>query len=147
MSGRMAERGAVAVETVLVLPLVAVLVFGVLDYGRAFWVKTQLGGAAREGASYAQFFPAAVSCPAPDSINSRALAEEPSVPGASNVKVVVTNLSSGTLITGCETTTVRPGTNVRVSVRAYVKFVTPFVLFTSGNGITVSAYEDVRVQG
>lgn len=148
MARRTAERGAVAVETVLVLPLLALLVFGVLDYGRAYWVKTQLGGAAREGASYAQFFPTAVSCPAPNSINSRALAEGPSVPGASEVRVVVTDLSTRSPVTGCSATTIAPGAMVRVLVRAHVKFVTPFLLLTGGNdGIDVSAYQDVKVQG
>jgi Flp pilus assembly protein TadG len=147
MAGQRNETGAVAVETVLVLPILALLVFGVLDFGRAYWVKIQLGGAAREGASYAQFFPAAVSCAAPDSINAKALAEEPSVPGASHVTVVVTNLGTGLTITGCNSAKVAPGTTLRVQVQADVKFITPFVLISGGDGVTVSGYEDVKVQG
>lgn len=44
------ERGAAAVEFALVLPLLVVLVFGVAEFGRAYYVQATLSGAAREGA-------------------------------------------------------------------------------------------------
>jgi Flp pilus assembly protein TadG len=42
--------GAAAVETALVLPLFFLIVFGVIEFGRAFMVAQLLTNAAREGA-------------------------------------------------------------------------------------------------
>ena len=47
------QRGAVAVEMALVLPLLLVLVFGIIDFGRAFNAQVTLTQAAREGARLA----------------------------------------------------------------------------------------------
>lgn len=44
------ERGAAAVEFALVLPLLVLLVFGIVEFGRAFQVQATLAAAAREGA-------------------------------------------------------------------------------------------------
>ena len=43
------ERGAAAVEFALVLPLLVLLVAGIADFGRAYYLQTTLSGAAREG--------------------------------------------------------------------------------------------------
>ena len=48
----MADQGASAVEFALVLPILLVLVFGIVDFGRAFNAWIELSGAAREGARY-----------------------------------------------------------------------------------------------
>lgn len=47
------EDGAAAVEFALVVGLLAILVFGVLEYGLAFWQVQNLRAAAREGARVA----------------------------------------------------------------------------------------------
>lgn len=44
------DRGAAAVEMALVLPLLLLLVFGVIDFGRMFNAQLTLTEAAREGA-------------------------------------------------------------------------------------------------
>lgn len=44
------REGAAAVETALVLPLFFLVVFGVIEFGRAFMVAQLLTNAAREGA-------------------------------------------------------------------------------------------------
>lgn len=43
------ERGAAAVEFALVLPLLVLLIAGIADFGRAYYLQTTLSGAAREG--------------------------------------------------------------------------------------------------
>ena len=43
------DRGAAAVEFALILPLLVVLVFGITEFGRAYFVQTTLSGAARDG--------------------------------------------------------------------------------------------------
>jgi Flp pilus assembly protein TadG len=47
------RRGAVVVETAVVLSVCLVLVFGVYEYGRIVMMKNLLDNAAREGARYA----------------------------------------------------------------------------------------------
>jgi len=44
------DRGAVAVEFALVLPLLLILIFGIIDFGRMLNAKITLTEAAREGA-------------------------------------------------------------------------------------------------
>jgi Flp pilus assembly protein TadG len=47
------RRGAVAVEFALVLPLLMMLVFGIIDFGRAYYTLNQVISSVREGARYA----------------------------------------------------------------------------------------------
>ena len=47
------EEGAAAVEFALIVGLLAVLIFGLLEYGLAFWQVQNLRAAAREGARVA----------------------------------------------------------------------------------------------
>ena len=44
------ERGAVAVEMAIVLPLLILIIAGIIDLGRLFFVQTMVTNAAREGA-------------------------------------------------------------------------------------------------
>jgi Flp pilus assembly protein TadG len=44
------RRGAAAVEFAIIFPLLAVLAFGAIDFGRAFYLRNSLITAAREGA-------------------------------------------------------------------------------------------------
>ena len=47
---RVSDRGAAAVELALVLPVVLLLIFGVIDFGRLFNAQATLNGGVREGA-------------------------------------------------------------------------------------------------
>lgn len=47
------EEGAAAVEFALILGLLAILIFGMLEFGLAFWQVQNLRAAAREGARVA----------------------------------------------------------------------------------------------
>ena len=44
------ERGAVAIEMAIVLPLLLLIIGGMIDLGRLFFVQTMVTNAAREGA-------------------------------------------------------------------------------------------------
>ena len=50
-------RGQNLVEFALVLPFLMLVVFGVLDLGRAFWASVTVANLAREGARYATVHP------------------------------------------------------------------------------------------
>ena len=49
MARRAGDDGAAAVEFALVLPLLLLLVFGIVDFGRAYSTRVELRHAAREG--------------------------------------------------------------------------------------------------
>ena len=49
---RARERGTALIEFALVLPFMIVLTFAVVDLSRAFWVKSTVHQAAREGVRY-----------------------------------------------------------------------------------------------
>ena len=51
--GICAERGAVAVEFALILPVLLLLVFGIIDFGHAWFMKHAAQNSCREGARYA----------------------------------------------------------------------------------------------
>jgi Flp pilus assembly protein TadG len=44
------ERGAAAIEFALILPILVILVFGVIEFGRVFNAQISITNAAREGA-------------------------------------------------------------------------------------------------
>ncbi|BAS10180.1 conserved hypothetical protein [Arthrobacter sp. Hiyo4] len=52
LSGSPSEKGAVAVEFALVIPIFLMLVFGIIEFGRAFNIQVSLSEAARETARY-----------------------------------------------------------------------------------------------
>lgn len=43
------DDGVAAVEFALVMPLLLLLIFAIIDFGRIFWEQATLSGAAREG--------------------------------------------------------------------------------------------------
>lgn len=53
VTGTEKEKGAVAVEFALVLPIFLVLVLGIFEFGRGFNIQISLSEAARESARYA----------------------------------------------------------------------------------------------
>jgi Flp pilus assembly protein TadG len=46
------ERGAVAVEFIIILPILLMFLFAIIDFGHAFYMKQMITNAAREGARY-----------------------------------------------------------------------------------------------
>lgn len=52
-TGRWSRRGAALVETALVLPIFLMLIFGIIEFGRALMVSNMVTNAAREGARIA----------------------------------------------------------------------------------------------
>ena len=59
------DQGAAAVEFVLVLPVLLVILFGIIDFGRLMHAKLQLAEAAREGARASELIVGAAAISAP----------------------------------------------------------------------------------
>ena len=104
-AGRLADRGAAAVELALLLPVLLLLVFGIVDFGRALNAQITLTQAAREGARLVALNEA--------SVTSRTQA---AATGLSNVTVTVVD-SCPAGATG--------GTDAVVKVSYSFSFVTP----------------------
>lgn len=138
------QRGAALVEFALVLPLLALLVLGTVDLGRAFRLRTRLENAAREGSAYAQWYPNRVRCADHDDVESRVAAEDAS---SSGYEVEVR--SAGSVVTGCAAPGggIGPGASVTVEVRSGFDVVTPLVGAVVGDRIVVRGRSDVVVQG
>jgi Flp pilus assembly protein TadG len=104
------ERGVAAVEFALILPVVMLILFGILEFGRVWSQYQVFQGAAREGARCAAVKGAGVSsCVVQTQINN---ASRPYTPQPATVQVV--NNSGGVVAAGTCTTATR-GMNVRVS--------------------------------
>jgi Flp pilus assembly protein TadG len=43
-----AQRGAAAVEMAIVLPILLLIIFGIIEFGRGYQVKVQLTGSVRD---------------------------------------------------------------------------------------------------
>ena len=148
------ERGVALVEFALVLPFVAVVVFGVVDLGRAYTLQNRLRNAAREGARFAQFQPeqvqAGASCPDPNNIAYAANHEE-----GTHTYTVVAQRWNGTAwvnLTGCKTPqdpthTVQAGDRVRVRVSSSFTVLTPLISAFVNNPITATGSDEIVVQG
>jgi Flp pilus assembly protein TadG len=99
------DRGAAAVEFALLLPLLLLLVFGIIDFGRALNAQVTITQAAREGARL-------------EALN------QPNVVG--RTQAAATGLSSVTvtIVTSCPAGA-GPGVNATVRVSYPFSFVTP----------------------
>lgn len=51
------QSGALVVEFGLIVPILFLLVFGIVDFGRAYFTMNNLAAAVREGARYGAVFP------------------------------------------------------------------------------------------
>ena len=58
--GRRSERGAVAVEFAILLPVFLLLAFGICDFGHAYYMKQVVTNASRDGARYGSLYSTAL---------------------------------------------------------------------------------------
>jgi len=84
------ESGQELIEFALVVPLLMLILFGVLDLGRAFYASITIANAAREGARYAMFYPG-------DTAGIRTATERE----AQNSGVDLTDPAKATIDVGC----------------------------------------------
>jgi hypothetical protein len=140
------ERGASIVELALIAPIMVMLVFGVLDLGRAYRTQIRLENAAREGAAVAQLVPNKVrDCPSSD-IQERALAEDPDI-GFIVTVFGIDDDGNEAIMSGCTGDVAQAGERVKVEVSAEFEILTPLVANVVGDSITLTGDAEVRVQG
>jgi len=115
------ERGSVVVEFALVVPVLLLIVFGIIDFGRALNAQIALTGAAREGVRLAALgYPDAA-------IQARVAAAAPDLSGVTTTVVASCTPGAG------------PSANAQVNVSYRFSFITPIgaiagLLGTSGLG-------------
>lgn len=127
MGARKNERGAVAVEMAIVLPLLLLLVIGIMEFGRVLNVQISLTHAAREGARHAAIH---YDDPMLD-VTATALAASPSLSGLA----VTVDDNAGV----CSTTTDGEVTvTTRVTLSSMSGYLEPLGLFPielTGEGV------------
>ena len=116
------DRGSVAVEFALVLPILLLVVFGIIDFGRMLNAQITLTQAAREGARWA-----ALGQPG---VGGRVTAAAPGLSPAPSTTVVSSCPANAAV-----------GANAQVTASYTFSFVTPFgaiagLLGGSGGGTT-----------
>jgi Flp pilus assembly protein TadG len=124
-----ADHGAAAVEFALLLPLLLLLLFGIIDFGRALNAQITLTQAAREGARLAALG------------NTTAGVDSGTIAAGTGLNLSDSNVS----VTSACPSNFAPGSNAIVTVTYSFAFVTPVGaiagLFGSGFGspITLTA--------
>ncbi|WP_427172017.1 TadE/TadG family type IV pilus assembly protein [Arthrobacter sp. 92] len=112
MKSKRKERGAVAVEMAIVLPLLLLILIGIIEFGRVLNVQVSLTQAAREGARYAAIHYHDTSL----DVTGTTLAAAPALSG---LAVTVTNNAGS-----CAAT---PATNVTVTTKVSLHSLTGFL--------------------
>ena len=147
------DHGLALLELAIVLPLLAILICGAVDFGRYYQAWNETKNAAREGALYAERFPmqqrrGAAPCTYPDNITDKATQELSENTGDTTFRVVV----SPTVAGGCEeatdpaTATIKPGDTVTVTVSRHVALITPIMASVIGD-VDITASVQAKVQG
>ena len=121
------EQGAVAVELAILLPLLLLLLFGLVDFGRLFFVQIGLNSASIEGARASALGRSTAD------VTAIAQASAPRVPQMTGV--------AGAQIDVAQNPCPRPGNgaSTEVSVSAPFTWVTPLAFFTGAGDRTVTA--------
>jgi Flp pilus assembly protein TadG len=139
------------VEFALLAPMLALIVFGVIDLGRAYSLHNRLVNAAREGAVYGQYFPSrfAQSCDTSGifaDIVDKAIHQDTSLNlPATAVTGFYTHAGSSQSYSGCSQS-FSAGDEVTVKVQRQLTILTPLVSAIVGKTITLTGTDQVIVQ-
>lgn len=144
------DRGASIVELALLLPVMALIVFGVLDLGRGYRLQLRAEAAAREGVAFAQIHPNDMVCAATPDIVGSVSAEETGLAERPGFSVAVFGQDDGGAfvpITGCDGDVAQAGERVRVEVTVTYQVLSPVVERVVGSTIELTGDAEARVQG
>jgi Flp pilus assembly protein TadG len=128
------DRGAVAIEFALLLPVLLLLLFGIIDFGRALNASITLTQAAREGARFAAVADA-IGLP-----NTSAAVKDRTVAAATGLNLTSANVTP-TTCTANETG------DATVKVTYVFKFITPVAAISSMLGSTFGSSMTLTATG
>lgn len=151
------ERGAVLVELAIVIPVLTLIVFTSIDFGRMAQYQNKLSNAAREGAAVVQLDPTAVNsgCRGTKNVIDAARGQNTDLAASDGyaVSVAKKNLATGALTpyTGCGSASggvvLAPGDRVVVTVNVKMTMSSPLTVKEMGSNPTVTRSVEVVVQG
>lgn len=154
------SRGVALIEFALVFPVLALLVFGTVDLGRAYSMKNRMRNAAREAGIYAQANPtrlvheAATACADPNNATYRALEELNAAGDAADGPFVVKFNSSEPapiIPASCgdwpEAADLEAGDVLQITVEGDFDVVTPLVSAITGETVGITETIEVVIQG
>jgi Flp pilus assembly protein TadG len=117
-SRKTSDRGTAAVEFVLVVPVLLLIVFGIIDFGRALNAQIALTGAAREGVRLAALGYSNAA------VQARVAAAAPSLSGVTATVVASCPAGAG------------PAADAQVNVSYQFSFITPVGAIASFFGVS-----------
>jgi len=143
------ERGTALVEFALLLPLLALLGLGTVDFGRAYRTVNEVKNAAREAAAFAQLHPthlAGTGCTTPDSAQWHARNEGGAADSGFAVDVTTPSGTYSSADAGCGpfSAAATSGEEITVTVSTPFRILTPLVRSITGNP-TIRSSVTVRV--
>lgn len=153
---RRGDGGAALVELALILPVLALMVFGTIDLARAYRLNIRLEAAAREGAGFLQIYPNRVNCNSADDLADRVANEDPDLSSHAGYAVRAQVSSAGGPFSDydvCEqapesdTPAVDAGDRVRVEVDGDFDVLTPLLGVIIGDQIEITGTAEVVAQG
>lgn len=146
------DRGVAMVEFAVVLPFLAILICGAVDFGRYYQAWNATKNAAREGAVYAERYPMQQkrtgACTFPNNITDKATQELGRNSTDATFKVVV----SPVIASGCQqaldplTDPIGSGDTVTVTVSRNVSLITPIMSRIIGK-VDITASVTTKVLG
>jgi len=143
MESKKGIRGATAVEFALVLPLFVLLLFGIIDFGRYFFIQHTVQFATREGTRLALVGGTLPNMSRIESIIAK-IEESANLANLSGLEISVFPITAGySDPTGWENlqNAGNPGDYMRVRTRYTYRFLTPFIgdFFTNGANVIQAA--------
>ncbi|MCZ4499586.1 MAG: pilus assembly protein [Marmoricola sp.] len=137
------QRGAAVVEFALIVPVLAMIVFGIVDFGWAMNRDTLVNNAAREGAREGSLNPVQADIVA---VVRRSLAPvEPVGTNPSKITVTVTCRKPDDSVCTNFTTDAVPGGTVIVAVALNHSWITP-TGSVFGNGLVLRKTVEMRIE-
>ena len=117
------EKGATAVEFVLILPLLLALVIGLIDFGRIGFVQVSVTAASREGARFSSLYSSGITNI--QTLNDFVQNSTPTVARVSQMD------SQGSLtVTTTQCSAIQSGENTSVTVATNFKWLLPVGLIS-----------------
>jgi Flp pilus assembly protein TadG len=137
--GRSRSRGQALVEFALLMPLFALVLFGLLDFGRVIYAQNAVSEAAREASRIGTLEPSQTTAKY-DAMRNAAITRAPGI-GLTTADVIGNTCSNCFYPDGAV-----PGGRVVVRVSKAVTLVTPIISQIVGGSFTVSSTSRAFIQ-